>query len=359
MEIINKQQNKIKDLTTERIPWSYTKRVSLVYRIRHIYHMAKRPTPIPPNSITSNKFQIYHVLNNIMREPRLTQREAAMRNIKRRLFFGEKKSERKIRQPKRRTMQWTEIDFHKYTRPLDITMRIRRNYLKCEQIPKRNPINEEILMATSSSLDENIKNFQQTEAITNWCGHHNNMTYKDSLKNAESPSSIEQSEGEELDREVYQAYQTKKLQEVLIRKQYQERTVATEKLLTASVRSILYLEVLLLSPIHTCKCRTDKIQLIELCIAGIIQHLLTFIPISEVKGNLMYSTKIKTQLSTKSKLDKTMQSIAVANAAACFCIVVYIFIVFKSKSLPIITAKIVAKAWSGKQQIERKKTEQK
>uniref|UniRef100_A0A1A9UPS0 Uncharacterized protein n=1 Tax=Glossina austeni TaxID=7395 RepID=A0A1A9UPS0_GLOAU len=252
MEMFNETQNRLSESREDQIPGCYSKRIGLVHCIRHIYRIHNRRMPMPSNSITSSRLQTCCVLDKIITMPSSTRRKAAMERIKRRLIFDGKIAGRKTCAPKRKTIQWTDVDFHKYTRPLGVTMRRRRNFLKCHhQKPNRPELSESVSIegetSSSSSMpaqhqnDDGRKPTLPDQAVINRCQPRCRRTRKySSSSSSDSRSSVEQSEPESNTK----AYQTKKLQEAVLQKQYQERSAANAKILEASVRSVLYLEAL-------------------------------------------------------------------------------------------------------------------
>uniref|UniRef100_A0A1B0A5S4 Uncharacterized protein n=1 Tax=Glossina pallidipes TaxID=7398 RepID=A0A1B0A5S4_GLOPL len=250
METVNETQNRLSDFREDQIPGSYSKRIGLVHCIRHIYRMYNRRMPMPSNSITSSRLQTCCVLDKIMAMPSLTRRKAAMERIKRRLIFDRKIAGRKTYAPKRKTIQWTDVDFHKHTRPLGVTMRRRRNFLKCHhQNPDQPELSESVSIEGETSSSSMLTQHQNggsrkptlpDQAVINRRQPRNRRTRRYSSSSSDSCSSVEQSEPESNTK----AYQTKKLREAVLQKQYQERSAANAKILEASVRSVLYLEAL-------------------------------------------------------------------------------------------------------------------
>uniref|UniRef100_A0A1B0AS98 Uncharacterized protein n=1 Tax=Glossina palpalis gambiensis TaxID=67801 RepID=A0A1B0AS98_9MUSC len=256
IEMVNETQNRVSELRDDEIIGSYSKRIGLVHCIRHIYRLYNRRMPMPSNSITSSRLQTRYVLDKVMTLPSLTRRKAAKERIKRRLIFDGKIAGRKTCPPKRRTTEWTEVAFHKRTRPLGVVMRRRRNFLKCHQ-KQSNPhefsesfsIDGEIstsscpLVASMPPQDQNGESRKLTlpdQGVIDRCQPRCGRARRYSSTTSDSHSSVEQSEPEFNTK----AYQTKKLQEAVLQKQYHERSVANAKILEASVRSVLYLEAL-------------------------------------------------------------------------------------------------------------------
>lgn len=232
---------------------SPTKRSFLNECIRQIYILHGSDMSMMPIPVEFNRCLIWNTLNNLMVPQKITHYQASVERVKRRLFREPKQKQRKIRAPVRNVIIETEYAYYKDCRDQLGIRKIPRSYLdeartkiyaeRSQDLKRKhdeiadNKLHESLHLSTKEGV------FQISQQVINKvCRYHGNMARHHPQRERSIEDQIKRERNTEACRLSRRA---KKLEEVLVEQQYQERLLANEKMLEASIRSILYMKALM------------------------------------------------------------------------------------------------------------------
>ncbi|XP_013101331.1 uncharacterized protein LOC106083053 [Stomoxys calcitrans] len=226
---------------------SPSKRSFLNECIRQIYilHGSDMSTMTIP--VEFNRCLIWNTLNALMVPQRMSPYQASVQRVRRRLFRDAKQKRRKTKRPTHNNITETECYHYKPFRHQIGLRKIPRSYLEeaCRQIYAERSQNlkrkheniEPLHLATKEGV------FQVSQQVINKvCRYHGNMARPQPSRERSMEEQIKRERNTEACRLSRRA---KKLEEVLVEQQYRERLQANEKVLEASIRSILYMKALM------------------------------------------------------------------------------------------------------------------
>lgn len=178
-----------------------------------------------------------------------------MQRVKRRLFREPKQRLRKCPKPQFNNSNLSECSHFKAKRHLLGIRKIPRNYLDQGRQHIQTDLRHKLKRKHSQQDDANdIENnalhfntsegvFQVSQQVINKvCRYHGNMARHHPQRERSMEEQIKRERNTEACRLSRRA---KKLEEMLVEQQYRERLMANEKVLEASIRSILYMKALM------------------------------------------------------------------------------------------------------------------
>lgn len=233
---------------------SPTKRSFLNECIRQIYIINGNDMPIATiNPVEFNKAHLWNALNNLMVPAKVSRHQASVLRVKRRLFREPKQRLRKFRQPKFNASQISECLNFKTSRHIVGIKKIPRNYLDLARSGVYNDLRQNLKrkhIDDDSEAKENGVHFKTNEGsfevsqqvINKVCRYHGNMARNHPQRERSSEEQLKRERNTEACRLSRRA---KKLEEMLVEQQYRERLMTNEKVLEASIRSILYMKALM------------------------------------------------------------------------------------------------------------------
>ncbi|XP_023295429.2 uncharacterized protein LOC111678364 [Lucilia cuprina] len=264
MYILRKDSVNIKDphgyvnafSRTEANYKSPTKRSFLSECIRQIHIMNGNDMPMISMPVEYNKVVIWSKLNYLMRPSRITPYQAAVQRVKRRLFREPKLRQRKCQNPKYNDSNFTDSCHFKASRHELGIKKIPRNYLDqarrfvetgLRQNLKRKYMDDH---DEESDIESNPLHFNTNEGvfqvsqqvISKVCRYHGNMARHHPQRERSAEEQFKRERNTEACRLSRRA---RKLEEVLVDQQYRQRLHANNKILEASIRSILYMKTLM------------------------------------------------------------------------------------------------------------------
>ncbi|XP_075150096.1 uncharacterized protein LOC142224199 [Haematobia irritans] len=225
---------------------SPTKRSFLNECIRQIYILHGSDMSMMAIPVEFNRSYIWNTLNALMVPQKMSHHQASVQRVKRQLFREPKQKQRKYKKPMHNVITETEAFYYKHQRNEIGIRKIRRSYLDqarrniySELKPNLKRKHEEEPLHLSSKEG----NFQISQQIINKvCRYHGNMARQQPIRQRSLEEQLKRERNTEACRLSRRA---KKLEEVLVEQQYRERLQANEKILEASIRSILYMKALM------------------------------------------------------------------------------------------------------------------
>ncbi|KAM7351756.1 uncharacterized protein ACRADG_004492 [Cochliomyia hominivorax] len=235
---------------------SPTKRSFLNECIRQIYIINGNSMPNISIPVEYNKGLIWNTLNAILMPVKMSTYQASVQRVKRRLFREPKQKLRKSQNPKFNGNNLTECLNFKASRHNLGIRKIPRSYLDqarqnikidLRQNLKRKHLddqeNEENIHNNSLHFNTSEGVFQVSQqVISKVCRYHGNMARHHPQRERSMEEQIKRERNTEACRLSRRA---KKLEEMLVEQQYRERLMTNEKVLEASLRSILYMKALM------------------------------------------------------------------------------------------------------------------
>ncbi|XP_061390576.1 uncharacterized protein LOC133325859 [Musca vetustissima] len=221
--------------------------------IRQIYILhgsdVSMMTTIP---VEFNRCVIWNTVNALLMPQKLTHYQASVEKVKRRLFRESKPRQRKCRKPSCNIGMASEFFYYKSIRHNVGIKKIPRSYLDearqkiyAERSQKLKRKHDQLESGDSASLHLATKEgvFQVSQQVINKvCRYHGNMARQHPQRERSMEEQIKRERNTEACRLTRRA---KKLEEMLVEQQYRERLEANEKVLEASIRSILYMKALM------------------------------------------------------------------------------------------------------------------
>ncbi|XP_073821509.1 uncharacterized protein [Musca autumnalis] len=225
--------------------------------IRQIYILhgsdVSMMTTVP---VEFNRCVIWNAVNALMMPQKLTHYQASVEKVKRRLFRDNKKRQRKCTKPSCNVGSASEFYFYKSVRHDLGIKKIPRSYLnearhkiyaeRSQNLKRKHAesnADDELLKQSALHLSTKEGVFQVSQQVINKvCRYHGNMARQHPQRERSMEEQIKRERNTEACRLTRRA---KKLEEMLVEQQYRERLEANEKVLEASIRSILYMKALM------------------------------------------------------------------------------------------------------------------
>ncbi|XP_005184565.1 uncharacterized protein LOC101890890 [Musca domestica] len=228
--------------------------------IRQIYILhgsdVSTMTTIP---VEFNRCVLWNAVNALMMPQKLSHYQASVEKVKRRLFRESKIRQRKSRKPSCNNGTASEFYFYKSIRSDLGIKKIPRTYLdearqriyaeRSQNLKRKHgemdggDADDDLRKQAALHLATKEGVFQVSQQVINKvCRYHGNMARQHPQRERSMEEQLKRERNTEACRLTRRA---KKLEEMLVEQQYRERLEANEKVLEASIRSILYMKALM------------------------------------------------------------------------------------------------------------------